>query len=222
MFNFKNGEQMLTLIQSGTDLYCPTEGKFVFLYNEDGAIACYDNIDLDEAVNLEKQSRLYDEYWGAFLGVGGKIWDSPKSADFKPEPGCSNLDFCEAYYKLPWMNTKDVIEYARAKKRMPDIKLEDDMAFIRYCSFLNTWLDFVVITTKDNIEGATAVVDEAMNEYWNSDNDCYGDLVEQYLDDASIPATVLYHDSDDESEEYENAWEEFCAKLGTPVAVLNP
>ena len=84
-----------------SDMYCPELGYYVFSYNDRGAVCHYD-IDLEEAAELSKMSRKYNDYWAAYLGPGGHIWDAEGDTETPPNPGCSNKDFCEAYYNHKW------------------------------------------------------------------------------------------------------------------------
>lgn len=98
---FHSGQEMLDYLKSGKDLYNPTEELFVFLYNEAGSIAVY-HIDRDEALRLSGLSMEHNgEYWGAFLGVGGKIYDDP-SHELYTEKQQSNLDFCNSAFVGEW------------------------------------------------------------------------------------------------------------------------
>ena len=102
------------------------------------------------------------------------------------------------------------------------VSLDNSQTYVRYCSFLNTWLDFVVIVDKDDADAAVAAVDEGMSEYWDGDDESYGEAVERHLKDIGVKATVIYRSSSEESEEYEDSWEELCAAMGKPFAILNP
>ena len=105
---FNNGKEMLDYIQSGKDLYSPSEQLYIFLYNGYGSIAYY-YISNEEAEEL----RQTDEYWGASLGPGGKVVDTK---DYYKDYYSDNLDmyneclnnpdiewpedFCDRYYML--------------------------------------------------------------------------------------------------------------------------
>ena len=73
---FSTAEDMVNTLQADMDLYNVLTQEYVFLYNTDGAIAVY-YISLEEAKELEEKSQSSDEYWGAFLGAGGTIYDDP-------------------------------------------------------------------------------------------------------------------------------------------------
>ena len=94
---FTNGKEMLRKLQD-TDLYCPSEGIYVFLYNDRGSIAYY-YISEDEARKLSEQAKESDEYWGAFLGPGGWVVDFPED----DEEGESPFDWCDKYCDIDWI-----------------------------------------------------------------------------------------------------------------------
>ncbi len=77
---FHSVEEMRQALQEG-DLYCERTNEYVFTYNDGGSICIY-TIPLDEAYKLEKMAREDDEYWGAYLGVGGDIYDD-EDAEYK-------------------------------------------------------------------------------------------------------------------------------------------
>ena len=112
---FSSGKEMLDAIQAGADLYSPTEGLYVFLYNGSGSICTYHGIDLEEAKELERKARQNEEYWGAFLGSQGSgIYDDPSYEYFSPDQ-MSNLDWCESNYDKVWVNTSDVLKIFEEK-----------------------------------------------------------------------------------------------------------
>lgn len=103
---FKNGEEMLRYLRTNGDLYSPTYMMYVFLYNECGSIARYD-VSNEQASMLAAKSVEHDgEYWGAFLGCGGEIYDSPESEHYE-EGCCTPLAFCNEYAGAVWIDTKD-------------------------------------------------------------------------------------------------------------------
>ena len=89
---FKSGAAMLDFL-SGADLYNIVTGEYVFRYNEEGSIAVY-SFGMDKAISLAHQSQGKD-YWSAFLGLGGYIYDDP-SHELYNEDRISNLDYCKA------------------------------------------------------------------------------------------------------------------------------
>ena len=93
---FENGQEMLDTILCGNDLYNAETGEYVFQYSESGSIAVY-TLNENTVLKLRQMSEDEGQYWGAFLGPGGLIYDDP----------IFNLDWCEAHYKGEW----EVLEY---------------------------------------------------------------------------------------------------------------
>ena len=91
---FKNGNEMLEHILNEGDLYNPTTGEYVFQYNEAGSICIY-LLQNKQALDLAAKAKENDEYWGAYLSLGGKIYDTPE-----------NLEWCEDHCVLDgWTDT---------------------------------------------------------------------------------------------------------------------
>lgn len=84
---FSSGQDMYDILDSG-DIYNPEKELYVFLYNDAGAVCAY-NVSKYEAKELELKSKESGEYWSAFLGVGGSIYDEP-------------MEFCDANYNGNW------------------------------------------------------------------------------------------------------------------------
>lgn len=57
-----------------TDLYNVNTGAYVFCYSENGSMAVY-YLSSEEAFDIACKAE--DEYWGAFLGAGGNVYDDP-------------------------------------------------------------------------------------------------------------------------------------------------
>ena len=108
---FNNGKEMLDYIQSGKDLYSPSEQLYIFLYGLYGSIAYY-YISNEEAAEL----RQTNEYWGASLGPGGWVIDTE---DWYKENNLECLidpdiewpeDFCNRYYMLDDWEEADYVK----------------------------------------------------------------------------------------------------------------
>jgi hypothetical protein len=114
---FDSPEAMYDYIRDCGDLYSPVSGEYLFCYNEAGSI-CYYSVTEEEALELAKKSKQFDEYWGAFLGWGGHICDS---AEY--EENTSGIDhamnLCRESFTEVWYDTKDytdmVFEIERKK-----------------------------------------------------------------------------------------------------------
>jgi hypothetical protein len=101
MFNkekikFNSAEEMLERIQEGSDFYNPEYEEYVFVYNDCGSVCSY-TINEDEAKELMERSNESGEYWSAYLGWGGGIYEDPSHEDYD-EDRPSNLDYCKDVY----------------------------------------------------------------------------------------------------------------------------
>lgn len=118
---FNTAQEMLDYIQDDNechDLYSEKAEIYVFLYNNAGSIATYD-IDKVEAKKLAKKvkyDKYGEEYWGAFLGPGGKIWDDVSHECYQ-EGSVSNLEMCEELIEYDdWVLTDSYLDYLAKKK----------------------------------------------------------------------------------------------------------
>lgn len=84
---FQSGADFYDAIEN-SDLYSEEKCLYVFLYNDAGAVCVY-SIQKEEAEYLEVKAKEHDEYWGAFLGIGGEIYDDP-------------MEFCDKEYTGIW------------------------------------------------------------------------------------------------------------------------
>lgn len=102
---FQTAEQMLEYITKGNDLYSRQAEIYIFNYNEAGSVCAY-NIDQEEAKQLAELVNNSDEnYWGAFIGVGGQIWDDPTHACYE-DGQMTNLDCCKSLIEIDdWVLT---------------------------------------------------------------------------------------------------------------------
>ena len=82
----------------GKDLYCVEQEIYLFSYNECDSV-CYYRIPLDEAKRLEAMTREDGNYWGAYLGVGGWIYDDDEAQELL-------VNFAD----LDWIPTSEVLE----------------------------------------------------------------------------------------------------------------
>ena len=112
-YNFDSAKEMLDTLHKDKDLYCPDMGMFAFNYNLDGSIAYY-YVQHEEAIELERLSRIDGSYWGAYMGPGGFIADDPSSQFYSPSRE-SNIDFCEEYYEYQWYDCSDVLNIVGGK-----------------------------------------------------------------------------------------------------------
>ena len=115
-YEFKNGNEMLSTIKNGNDLYNPNTNTYVFLYNEAGSIAAYDWIDNNFASDLAREQ----EMWSGQLGPGGYIYDDPSYEDYD-EMAMDNLDWCNNNYEGTWIDTDDLLEWLDTMKKKREV-----------------------------------------------------------------------------------------------------
>lgn len=119
---FDTAQEMLDYIQDDNechDLYSEKAGIYVFLYNDAGSIATYDinKIEAKELAKKVKYDKYGEEYWGAFLGPGGKIWDDVSHECYQ-EGNISNLEMCEELIEYDdWILTDNYLDYLAKKKK---------------------------------------------------------------------------------------------------------
>ena len=80
---------------------------------------------------------------------------------------------------------------------------------IRYFSIVNPWIDFVVTVNESDSAKATGAIYDGIEAFCEDGDSgwCYGDYVETALTNADITYDIMYHDSEDMSDEYEEKWE---------------
>ena len=115
---FKNWRKMYDYIVEGNDLYDPKSGIYVFVYNDANAL-CFYYLSLNEVLDLLTIRGNSNEYWGAYLGIGGSILDDYKYIDdefrYSDDQAMRDLylrpsyDFCKENYLYDgWINTNDI------------------------------------------------------------------------------------------------------------------
>lgn len=107
---FNSGKEMLDFLQAGKDLYNPETGAYVFVYNEDKAIAYY-SISKEDAKKYAKIEANTGEYWGSNLGVGGYIYEDQLSENYNISK-MSSRNFCDEHFgEGVWVKTTDYLDY---------------------------------------------------------------------------------------------------------------
>lgn len=81
----------------------------------------------------------------------------------------------------------------------------DNYIGYRYASDLNDWIDFVVLVPTPSQGDESERIIKAMDAFWNREQP---DTYSEYIEEAFPDSIILYHDSEDDSEEYEKKWNE--------------
>lgn len=113
---FDSGMEMLDFPQAGKDLYNPETDAYVFVYNEDKAIAYY-SVSKEDAKKYAKIEADTGEYWGSNLGVGGYIYENQLSENYDKSK-VSSRDFCNEHFNEGvWVKTTDYLDYLEEKAK---------------------------------------------------------------------------------------------------------
>lgn len=150
---FNSGKEILDFLQAGKDLYNPETGAYVFVYNEDKAIACY-GVNKEDAKEYAKIEADTGEYWGSNLGIGGCIYEDQRSENYEKSK-MSSRDFCDEHFDEGiWVKTTDYLDYLEEKA-----KYERDIA--------------VAVESFKQLEAAgitlPVIVDAILNQFADSD-----------------------------------------------------
>lgn len=99
----------------------------------------------------------------------------------------------------------------------------DGTKSIRYFSFMNEWLDFVVIVPDGFVDDACKVIKGAMDQFWDDQYETYGDAVETELALADIPFEIHYMPWDYKKDcaVDEAAWEKWIEELDQKHPMTN-
>lgn len=100
---FSNDNELLSYLQNSGDLYSAEAEIYAFCYNNRGAIAYY-NVPKKEALRLASKAKVHNEYWSAFLGVGGVIIE-PDNYEWFDNPSDTVL---EEWIRYDWIDTREV------------------------------------------------------------------------------------------------------------------
>lgn len=152
---FTSEEKLLDCIRTGVDLYSPSLELYMFLYNDAGAVCTY-SIAHDHALELVQQ----DEYWEAYLGPGGSIYDDPEG-EFENEWDADDW-ISVSREQASWVdeNANNVVCYIPEKRVL--IFMQEGSG----CNFDN----------EDVIRGYDAYVD--YTTYWYDGDDIFKDYPE--------------------------------------------
>ena len=72
---------------------------------------------------------------------------------------------------------------------------------INVYSDMNVWIDCLVVVSTEHAPVVTGVLEKAYESYWEdpeAEDQCYGDWLEQALQQAGIPYEIYYKPSDED------------------------
>ena len=109
---FRSPEAFLATVISGQDLYSKSLCLYVFVYNESGSVCVY-GVDNETALDLEKKAKEHCEYWSAYLGLGGEIYDTEdyfkESKGSVPKDVTHLIDLCRQWWQDEWYTCGPVL-----------------------------------------------------------------------------------------------------------------
>lgn len=100
--------------------------------------------------------------------------------------------------------------------------MKTGMTGIRYFSFTNYWIDFLVTVLDTDVEKAKAIIENAMDMYWDYEYECYGDAVEDQLSRNGIPYFIQYIPWDHENDcELGIDWTWYLGQLSKDCQIIH-
>lgn len=91
---------------------------------------------------------------------------------------------------------------------------------LHYGSANDPWIEFFAIVAAEKTDEAEAAVRRAVDEYWESDDQCYGDVVEQKLNEAGISYRLALCEYDSTNDEPTEAWAVYCDSIYRQMPVI--
>lgn len=91
---------------------------------------------------------------------------------------------------------------------------------IHYGSANDPWIEFFAIVAAERMDDAETAVRRAVDEYWESDDQCYGDVVEQGLNEAGIEHRLMLCEYDSANDEPTEAWAVYCDSVYRQMPVI--
>ena len=81
------------------------------------------------------------------------------------------------------------------------------MTGLRWYSWVNEWMDFIVYVPDDRVEDAILAIHMGIDVYWDNECECYGDAVEASLKERNIPYIIIYQEWDHDNDRPVDWWE---------------
>lgn len=84
--------------------------------------------------------------------------------------------------------------------------MNDKKVAIHYCSDMSPWIEFYTIVDAKDRVAAEAAARRAVNAYWENEDLCYGDVLENELKAAGLEHQTMLCDYDIENDEPTERW----------------
>ena len=89
---------------------------------------------------------------------------------------------------------------------------------LRWYSIINPWMDCIVFVSKAQATTATALIQQAIDEYQSGVFETYGDAIETTLAKYSIPFAIKYYD-EEAGTNAEEEWTSWLESLSSDLRV---
>lgn len=118
-----------------------------------------------------------------------------------------NKDKERAYRKLEKVGVdRRTADVMAAEFWKEGAEMSEDKVAIHYGSENDPWIEFFAIVAAERMDEAEAAVRRAVDEYWESDDQCYGDVVELALNKAGLEYRLMLCEYDSTNDEPTEAW----------------
>lgn len=98
------------------------------------------------------------------------------------------------------------------------------MVGLRWYSMLNDWMDCCVYVPREHEVAAREAIKIGIAEFWECNDQCYGDCIEYYLSKINIPYFIEYCVYDEETDVCLPIWEEhfdYLRARGIPIHTVD-
>lgn len=72
------------------------------------------------------------------------------------------------------------------------VLVRKDVCCIEVCSDMNEWMDCIFLVSKEDEKAARVVLEKAFDEFWDQENECYGDWLESKMKEAGLSFEAFY------------------------------
>lgn len=98
--------------------------------------------------------------------------------------------------------------------------MTDRKIAIHYQSTLAPWIEFFVVVSEDDEQWAETAVLQAINDYWDDDERCYGDIVEEELAISGLRYQLFCGEYDPKTDEPTADWLTFAENINSSMPVI--
>ena len=113
-----------------------------------------------------------------------------------------NKDKERAYRKLEKVGVdRRTADVMAAEFWKEGAEMSEGKVAIHYGSENNPWIEFFTIVAAERMNEAKAAARRAVDEYWESDDQCYGDVVKRALNESGVTYRLMLCEYDSTNDE---------------------